>query len=919
MCYLHIERWTYIKSHVPSPLCAGFHGAERKRLAELAQALGGSYAPDLVAGTTSHLVCKRLIDAVGGPKHTAALRWGVKVVSAAWLEDSAAAGRVQPEAAYKDDPPAAWQPSPWQQPSTARTTVTHSHQQPQPTLQRQQLAPGSSADRAWRSAEAGSPDLFMPTAPASSTLAQSAATTASAAPFSFTQLPAAAHSSSPPSWGGLPSTGEASAVLTPPAAAVTVGTGGGSSHAVGGQAAAASMMYAGRNSSSSSGADHTQHQQQHNQQQRCSSMAAVEDEDVWVPETQADWGQGLEEPELGQLSLGGAAVGTTAASPAQAHGGGVGGVETAEEPQEQAQQQRQPQTVQEEQDQLQHDVAQQQDAALSNSVSTAAASAVEAAAAPATHIPPDCKEASSSATTHLTRLRRLRRRAAVPAASPDAPSRCHQAGDSELEDSGCSEAEEDQLEDSSSADEECEPTSSRQQPQDTAATAGGHQGGQLPRRPHLGGQSTPGQLLTPGCSMSGSSWPDATPASAATTSSSLPITRLSFSGLAGGGSSSSSSKDTQQHQQRHQQGVQGGCPSTSASSSVRSRGSAGRSLSLSRTSAALAAAAAARPADIEALRQEQQRQRAARKAAAASAAASGVSQSEAPEVTQQVQEAEHDEHDELEEVVADSDELVDEASSGEQHQAPQQQHMQQAGAGDCLLSPAYHQEQQAGSAPGSGQLPASATSFITKRRCGGGRGGCSGRAGDAAGAGQGPDDQAAHSPIACAAAAATRGVEHTDAADVASEQAAAACPEGGSCQLPEEDTTTPPTQSGRRCRQSRQGVVQHFPCCAGLWGVRWCRVRPCHVAQALSHYCPSICKDLCHTHKSQRCESHIPTHAVLPHFITLHTQHPQGSPRCSAWAPPRQPQGQRCWQRSWAAACPTWVAAVALLRRGCWL
>jgi hypothetical protein len=133
--------------------------------------------------------------------------------------------------------------------------------------------------------------------------------------------------------------------------------------------------------------------------------------------------------------------------------------------------------------------------------------------------------------------------------------------------------------------------------------------------------------------------------------------------------------------------------------------------------------------------------------------------------------------------------------------------MQQEGEGDSLLSPAYHQQQQAAPGSGSGQLPASATSFITKRRCGGGRGGRSGRAGDGTGAVQGPDDQAAHSPTASAAAAATPGVEYTgEEAAAAGGPPAPAAPAGDSCHLPEEDTTTPPTQPGRRCNQGKGGL-----------------------------------------------------------------------------------------------------------------
>ncbi|GBF95570.1 hypothetical protein Rsub_08551 [Raphidocelis subcapitata] len=106
-------------------VCAsGFHGAAKAQLQAQVAALGGAYRGDLVRGVTTHLVCRRLLDAFGSAKYRSALEWGVSVVGHAWLVDSLRAGRPLPAEAYKDDgedqlaaspPPQQQQQQQWQE------------------------------------------------------------------------------------------------------------------------------------------------------------------------------------------------------------------------------------------------------------------------------------------------------------------------------------------------------------------------------------------------------------------------------------------------------------------------------------------------------------------------------------------------------------------------------------------------------------------------------------------------------------------------------------------------------------------------------------------------------------------------------------------------------------------------------------
>lgn len=52
---------------------------------------------------TTHLVCKRVIDAVGTPKYLRAMEWGIPVVSYHWILDSIKEGELQPTSNYKTD------------------------------------------------------------------------------------------------------------------------------------------------------------------------------------------------------------------------------------------------------------------------------------------------------------------------------------------------------------------------------------------------------------------------------------------------------------------------------------------------------------------------------------------------------------------------------------------------------------------------------------------------------------------------------------------------------------------------------------------------------------------------------------------------------------------------------------------------
>lgn len=61
--------------HIPGAerLCVtatGFCTAERNELRTVAESLGFRYLPDLVHRSTTHLVCKSVLDAFGRPKYS---------------------------------------------------------------------------------------------------------------------------------------------------------------------------------------------------------------------------------------------------------------------------------------------------------------------------------------------------------------------------------------------------------------------------------------------------------------------------------------------------------------------------------------------------------------------------------------------------------------------------------------------------------------------------------------------------------------------------------------------------------------------------------------------------------------------------------------------------------------------------------
>ena len=54
---------------------AGFRSAAKAELQAQVAALGAEYTGDLVRGTTTYLVCRRLLDAFGSFKYRMALEW----------------------------------------------------------------------------------------------------------------------------------------------------------------------------------------------------------------------------------------------------------------------------------------------------------------------------------------------------------------------------------------------------------------------------------------------------------------------------------------------------------------------------------------------------------------------------------------------------------------------------------------------------------------------------------------------------------------------------------------------------------------------------------------------------------------------------------------------------------------------------
>ena len=62
-------------SQHPPALHAGFHGSAKLQLQAQVAGLGAAYSGDLESGRTTHLVCRRLIDAFGSAKYRMALKW----------------------------------------------------------------------------------------------------------------------------------------------------------------------------------------------------------------------------------------------------------------------------------------------------------------------------------------------------------------------------------------------------------------------------------------------------------------------------------------------------------------------------------------------------------------------------------------------------------------------------------------------------------------------------------------------------------------------------------------------------------------------------------------------------------------------------------------------------------------------------
>lgn len=89
----------------PSPVVTltGFKAGGKRKVRSLVTTLGVCYQGDLICGVTTHLICRRLLDAFGTPKYIKALEWGIHIVSPAWLFDSLKAGVVLPPENYKTD------------------------------------------------------------------------------------------------------------------------------------------------------------------------------------------------------------------------------------------------------------------------------------------------------------------------------------------------------------------------------------------------------------------------------------------------------------------------------------------------------------------------------------------------------------------------------------------------------------------------------------------------------------------------------------------------------------------------------------------------------------------------------------------------------------------------------------------------
>ncbi|KAI8472862.1 MAG: hypothetical protein J3K34DRAFT_467007 [Monoraphidium minutum] len=83
-----------VKQRATVVCSTGFHGAAKAELQAQVALLGGgaSLSGDLVRGSTTHLVCRRLLDAFGSARYRMALEWGIHVVSYRWLADSAPDG-----------------------------------------------------------------------------------------------------------------------------------------------------------------------------------------------------------------------------------------------------------------------------------------------------------------------------------------------------------------------------------------------------------------------------------------------------------------------------------------------------------------------------------------------------------------------------------------------------------------------------------------------------------------------------------------------------------------------------------------------------------------------------------------------------------------------------------------------------------
>lgn len=78
--HLKASKELYASLIAVGPDFAGFSSAEKAVVQEQCCQLGVKYSGELVAGFTTHLLCRNILTAVNTIKYTKALQWGVQVL-----------------------------------------------------------------------------------------------------------------------------------------------------------------------------------------------------------------------------------------------------------------------------------------------------------------------------------------------------------------------------------------------------------------------------------------------------------------------------------------------------------------------------------------------------------------------------------------------------------------------------------------------------------------------------------------------------------------------------------------------------------------------------------------------------------------------------------------------------------------------